>query len=429
MAMDISAFRQVSQTDGELRARGTGDQARPEVFGNSKLGKVARWINETFITFNFVRGPSVEANRQLKNEFIHALTQKYGSEFTRGVMDQVGLESLQPLSTRTVRDLIAQGDIHLQQQQETEPVTLPGTDNGVDVTLTHTRYETPEDVAEAADTLLSRTSLVRDGSGKPVFSLFHDLITYSNRPGENQALLLKVANREGGGPSSALLLAFAGNHSPQEYQDLVKDRFVDGERVKSRVIQNYNRLQQDDPDAYARYGANDRGPVVATANMAQISGRLELLSREFGEHAHNGDVEKMKKLGQEIVDSTRTQIENLERDIAMLSDPRLLEGLSEDEVTLVNDLRAHNENMLQEMRNPRGPYQQFIALGALAASDPDTAITRIQDLLGKMTGYVAKELRPEGWQWGDPPLPPPPPPSNQPPLQMRQDLPPPRPNT
>jgi hypothetical protein len=271
---------------------------------------------------------------------------------------------------------------------------VPGTPKGETVKLSHSAYPNPQKMAEFADTLLSRTSFTKDGSGKPVFSLFHDLVTYSNRPRDNQGILGKVAHQEGGGYASALLIAFAGNHDQQEYMDLVNNRVVDGQTIKSRLMENYNKLEQSDPEAFARYGggAGKGGPGSAVVNLAQIPGRLELLSREFGEHAHphptDSTIARMKQLGQEIVTSTKTQMAKLELDIEMLSDPRLLKGLSEEQVTLVNDLRTQSQTILEEMRNPSGPYQQFIALGALAASDPETAITRIKDLLWQMPGYV-----------------------------------------
>lgn len=106
MSLDVSHLRSISATQGFLRPS-TNDAAKPAVFGNGLMGKIAAWI----------RDPGQTANKALKEQFLSTLSSTYGPEFRAANEARVNGDA-KPLSVRTVKDILAKGDILLEAKNE-----------------------------------------------------------------------------------------------------------------------------------------------------------------------------------------------------------------------------------------------------------------------------------------------------------------------
>ncbi len=104
----ISQFREAAQAGGFLRLD-THDPNAVQRYGRGILGKVITWIHTKLHP-----GQVGEQNRAVMQSFVAAFRERYGEGFATMASGRLDLSGARPLSARTVRGLIQEGDRHRQ---------------------------------------------------------------------------------------------------------------------------------------------------------------------------------------------------------------------------------------------------------------------------------------------------------------------------
>ena len=343
MAMDISAFRQVGTDSGYVKANDTGKGVTQ--YGTGFFGKIVAWF----------RGPSASANKALNTDFLNAVRRTYGDAFIDNqVLNPLRSEGQQskPLSARLVRHIIETGDKMLAEKQSQVEYKVHIDGKMLKVNSSHKDLES---MRQAADRFLLQAKFDASGS-----ALVRDIVDCLNRPDDEKKLAL--AKAPGGAGAARFVEAF---------------EVGDGAQLSNMLSIGY---KPEFSRHCAKLRINPSHITDAMTAKAQQPTRLVMLSKELAQRA-NDDPVKFKGVIKEMVEYVPNQVLTLKRGIAALSHPQFFEGMSEQDAQALTSLKNDLTAMLNEVLDPDGVCQHFLAYATVAAMDPKTAQENIKSVL------------------------------------------------
>jgi hypothetical protein len=386
MPVSIDSFHRAALAggDGLLKADSPKDSNQQvKSFGTGVFGKLSAWI----------RDPGPEANKALKSQFMHALTQKYGAEFTRSQADQIGLGSDKPLTARAVRDVLAEA-------AKGRPITVVE-----GFTVSNTRFHDMNEMRQVGERFLQTGGLNAQGG----FTSLKDIVMYANNGTGASPMRFALYNKPG---TAALMTAFRDDPSLMAGKQKAANL--------PQLMENLEALRIKDPERFARYEGAQQQKGQAFIAVVQIPTRMEMVTAALGKELlkKNPSEKAITDCAKEIVTWSDRAMKQLDRDIAMLGDPDITKGLSPEDRKGIQDLRNQLGDMRNAMAPKDSPFQHMIAFAASVIADPLGSAGRATDIQPPPPPPLDDVPPPPA------DLPPPPPPQDQPPPS---DLPPPPP--
>lgn len=343
MALDVTTFRRMAGNEGFLKASGGGDDAKVVKFGDGFMGKLSSWI----------RDPGAVANKQLKATFVHSLNQKYGADFTKSVLDRIDSSSSKPLSARTVRDIIADGDALSARTpgMHKQTIDVGGTD------VAHSSFSGAAQLSEAAGDFIKSMgfSSVEKASGRTEVgsSVLKGISAHVDRPQQDSKFIV----------GQNLLGATSVVNFANTFGDGGKFVELGGEYITKYLTENNINAKL----------FND----VAVA-PAQIVTRLSMSADAMAQYAAKNDEKGVAGIAKEALGVTKGQIDRHELALSILSKAEFIDGAPKEMKGDLLDFRAQVLKELEVLRDTRGPFQGLIALAATAASDPNKVIEQFR---------------------------------------------------
>lgn len=277
-------------------------------------------------------------------------------------------------------------------------IDLPKVGTGFDVSLKHSAFGSQAQVNTAIDNLIRDNgridfALADNNTGdqvyKPFLGVFRDVGFYVNGNMAGRDVSGIVSNYSGT-PSGAGVMNFMQGLTRTEGQV----KFF--EQHKGSLNVAFQAFAKENPGENNRNLNRDFGAIHATPGQF-AAGRLALGSRDLLDDILSNKPDIVKQRGRELLGVTQQMMKDVEGDLQVMQDPKFLARLSLEEREFVSQYVDTSRQLLTAMRDPEGPFQQFVALCAKATSDPAGLITQISGHMGTareeaMTGALKSGL-------------------------------------
>jgi hypothetical protein len=333
----IGAFREIARGDSAVVGLGKSNTLQGQGQLSAMFGKAISWLSGA---------DNADAHKATKYEFMKTLQDFYGAETLKrpavaGLLNRMA-DDAKPLSAYTVRQILNTADTAVKPQHKLGIYMMPRND-----------AEKSTEVWSAFKGDVAKMGAAAKKFGQHLdfntkqAPLLYDMVRYREDP--NPALAAKMA-REGGAELARFALTFGRNDAEDRMLAAAK-----GERLQANCA-----AFTPQQNATTIVSACELVHHGVPATVVQLTHKLLMA----------GNPEEVRKAGEKVLADTRKQIGELLDARNFLKDPRITEGVSREDVAVLQQLRTRVADCLDEMSHPDGPYQQLIALAAMSTQDP-----------------------------------------------------------